>query len=179
MDTNFTFSLIIAEKARKSEHPFSLLIIDSVPAHSRAEYVVMGTLADLQQKLNKHLRDLMRFGDINNALIVVTNQVISKPNTFFGDPTKPIGGYMLGNTAMLRLYLRKSKGEKGISKLVDSPNLSDSEAVFSIKTQGLKGLKAGTSVVFSHKLHAVKDSSLSPPFALFCFAPCQSHPHIF
>jgi DNA repair protein RadA len=128
----------LAEKARGSERPVKLLIVDSVTAHFRAEYVGRGTLADRQQKLNKHLHDLMRFADINNALILVTNQVMAKPDTFFGDPTKPVGGHVLGHTATFRLYLRKSKGEKRIARLVDSPNLPDGEAVFSVTTEGLK-----------------------------------------
>ena len=128
----------LAEKAKGSEKPVRLLIVDSVTAHFRAEYVGRGTLADRQQKLNKHLHDLMRFGDLNNALILVTNQVMSKPDTFFGDPTKPVGGHVLGHTATFRLYLRKSKGEKRIARLVDSPNLPDGEAVFSVTMEGLK-----------------------------------------
>ena len=80
----------------------------------------------------------MRFGDLNNALIMVTNQVMYKPDTFFGDPTKPVGGHVLGHTSTFRLYLRKSKGEKRIARLVDSPNLPDGEAVFSVTTDGLK-----------------------------------------
>ncbi|NYT01894.1 MAG: DNA repair and recombination protein RadA, partial [Methanosarcinales archaeon] len=110
----------LAEKLRKTERPVRLLVVDSVTAHFRAEYVGRGTLADRQQKLNKHLHDLMRFADLNNALIMVTNQVMAKPDTFFGDPTKPVGGHVLGHTATFRLYLRKSKGEKRIARLIDS-----------------------------------------------------------
>ncbi|MDM7912889.1 MAG: DNA repair and recombination protein RadA [Methanotrichaceae archaeon] len=128
----------LAEKARETDKPVRLLIVDSVTAHFRAEYVGRGTLADRQQKLNKHLHDLMRFADLNNALILVTNQVMAKPDTFFGDPTKPVGGHVLGHTATFRLYLRKSKGEKRIARLVDSPNLPDGEAVFSVTMEGLK-----------------------------------------
>ncbi|MDM7934132.1 MAG: DNA repair and recombination protein RadA [Methanothrix sp.] len=128
----------LAESMRGSERPVRLLIVDSVTAHFRAEYVGRGTLADRQQKLNKHLHDLMRFADLNNALILVTNQVMAKPDTFFGDPTKPVGGHVLGHTATFRLYLRKSKGEKRIARLVDSPNLPDGEAVFSVTMEGLK-----------------------------------------
>jgi DNA repair protein RadA len=128
----------LAENLKDSEKPVRLLIVDSVTAHFRAEYVGRGTLADRQQKLNKHLHDLMRFADLNNALILVTNQVMAKPDTFFGDPTKPVGGHVLGHTATFRLYLRKSKGEKRIARLVDSPNLPDGEAVFSVTTEGLK-----------------------------------------
>jgi DNA repair protein RadA len=80
----------------------------------------------------------MRFGDVNNAAIVVTNQVQSKPDAFFGDPTRPIGGHIVGHTATFRLYLRKSKGEKRIARLVDSPNLPEGEAIFSVTTEGLK-----------------------------------------
>jgi len=128
----------LAEKLRDSGKPVRLLIVDSVTAHFRAEYVGRGTLANRQQKLNKHLHDLMRFADLNNALILVTNQVMAKPDTFFGDPTKPVGGHVLGHTATFRVYLRKSKGEKRIARLVDSPNLPDGEAVFSVTTEGLK-----------------------------------------
>ncbi|MCQ8903685.1 MAG: DNA repair and recombination protein RadA [Methanothrix sp.] len=128
----------LAESLRETEHPVRLLIVDSVTAHFRAEYVGRGTLADRQQKLNKHLHDLMRFADLNNALILVTNQVMAKPDTFFGDPTKPVGGHVLGHTATFRVYLRKSKGDKRIARLVDSPNLPDGEAVFSVTMEGLR-----------------------------------------
>ncbi len=128
----------LAEKLKDSEKPVRLLIVDSVTAHFRAEYVGRGTLADRQQKLNKHLHALMRFADLNNALIMVTNQVMAKPDTFFGDPTKPVGGHVLGHTATFRVYLRKSKGDKRIARLVDSPNLPDGEAVFTVTTEGIK-----------------------------------------
>ena len=128
----------LAENLKDGEKPVRLLIVDSVTAHFRAEYVGRGTLADRQQKLNKHLHDLMRFADLNNALILVTNQVMAKPDTFFGDPTKPVGGHVLGHTATFRLYFRKSKGEKRIARLVDSPNLPDGEAVFNVTTDGIK-----------------------------------------
>ena len=118
--------------------PVRLLIVDSLMAHFRAEYVGRGTLADRQQKLNKHMHALLRFGDLFNACVVVTNQVMSKPDTFFGDPTRPIGGHIVGHTATFRLYLRKSKGEKRIVRLVDSPNMPEGEAVIAVTTAGLE-----------------------------------------
>ncbi|MHC1631717.1 MAG: DNA repair and recombination protein RadA [Methanotrichaceae archaeon] len=131
-------ALDLAEELHDSEKPARLLIVDSLIAHFRAEYVGRGTLADRQQKLNKHLHTLHRFTDLNNALVLVTNQVMSKPDAFFGDPTKPVGGHVVGHTATFRIYLRKSKGNKRIARLVDSPNLPDGEAVFSISTEGLQ-----------------------------------------
>ncbi|MCD4845456.1 MAG: DNA repair and recombination protein RadA [Methanosarcinales archaeon] len=127
----------LAEELKDSEKPVRLLVLDSLTAHFRAEYVGRGTLADRQQKLNKHMHDLLKFGDLYNAAVVVTNQVMSKPDAFFGDPTKPIGGHIVGHTATYRLYLRKSKGEKRIARLVDSPCLPEGEAVFSVTSQGL------------------------------------------
>ena len=128
----------LALKLRDTDRPVRLLIVDSLTAHFRAEYVGRGTLADRQQKLNKHMHDLMKFASLYNAAIIVTNQVMSKPDAFFGDPTKPIGGHIVGHTATFRLYLRKSKGEKRIARLVDSPNLPEGEAIFSVTTEGLK-----------------------------------------
>ena len=70
--------------------------------------------------------------------MLVTNQVQSNPDAFFGDPTKPIGGNILGHKSTFRLYLKKSKQDKRIVKLVDAPNLPDGEAVMRVKGVGLK-----------------------------------------
>ncbi|RZN39825.1 MAG: DNA repair and recombination protein RadA [Methanophagales archaeon ANME-1-THS] len=128
----------LAEELKDTDKPVRLLIIDSSTAHFRSEYVGRGTLADRQQKINKHLHDALRFGDLNNAVIMITNQVQVRPDAFFGDPTRPIGGHIVGHTATFRLYLRKSKGDKRIARLVDSPNLPEAEAVFSVTTAGIR-----------------------------------------
>ena len=141
---NSNHQILLAEKAQEiagesqdDEFPVRLLCVDSLTAHFRAEYVGRGELAERQQKLNKHLHDLMRVGDLNNTAVVVTNQVASNPDSFFGDPTQPIGGNILGHTSTFRIYLRKSKGNKRIVKLVDAPNLPDGEAVMRVEEGGL------------------------------------------
>jgi len=128
----------LAEELKSTEKPIRLMIIDSATAHFRSEYVGRGTLADRQQKINKHLHDALRFADLNNAVVMITNQVMVRPDAFFGDPTRPIGGHIVGHTATFRIYLRKSKGEKRIAKLVDSPNLPEAEAVFSVFSEGIR-----------------------------------------
>ncbi|MES3518142.1 MAG: DNA repair and recombination protein RadA [Natronomonas sp.] len=142
---NSNHQILLAEKAKEiakeyedDEYPVRLLCVDSLTAHFRAEYVGRGELADRQQKLNKHLHDLDRVGNLHNAAVVVTNQVQSNPDAFFGDPTKPIGGNILGHKSTFRMYLRKSKGNKRIVKLVDAPNLPDGEAVMRVEGDGLK-----------------------------------------
>jgi len=122
----------LANRLKDEGNPVRLIVVDSLTAHFRAEYVGRGTLADRQQKLNRHLHDLLRFADLYNSAVVVTNQVQAKPDTFFGDPTKPIGGHILGHTATFRLYLRKGKGNLRIARLVDSPYLPEGEAVFAV-----------------------------------------------
>ena len=141
---NSNHQILLAEKAQEiagesqdDEFPVRLLCVDSLTAHFRAEYVGRGELAERQQKLNKHLHDLMRVGDLNNTAVVVTNQVASNPDSFFGDPTQPIGGNILGHASTFRMYLRKSKGNKRIVKLVDAPNLPDGEAVMRVEEGGL------------------------------------------
>ncbi len=128
----------LAVELKTSDMPVKLFIIDSLTAHFRAEYAGRGTLATRQQKLNRHMHELFKLIDENNAVGLVTNQVMSNPGVFFGDPTKPIGGNIVGHTATFRLYLRKSKGGKRIARLVDSPNLPEGEAPFIVEEAGLK-----------------------------------------
>jgi DNA repair protein RadA len=137
---NSSHQMLLVEKVIEmaKEQPGGLLIVDSLTAHFRAEYVGRGALADRQQKLNKHMHDLLRWGDLNNGAVCVTNQVSSKPDAFFGDPTRPIGGHIVGHTATFRIYLRKSKGPKRIARLIDSPHLPEGEAVFTVKQEGIR-----------------------------------------
>ena len=142
---NSNHQILLAEKAQEiaaehedDEYPVRLVCVDSLTAHFRAEYVGRGELADRQQKLNKHLHDIDRVGNLYNAATVVTNQVQSNPDSFFGDPTKPIGGNILGHKSTFRMYLKKSKADKRIVKLVDAPNLPDGEAVMRVQGEGLK-----------------------------------------
>ena len=117
-----------------------LVVVDSLTAHFRAEFVGRGTLADRQQKINKHLHTLMRLAEMHNIAVYVTNQVMSKPDVFFGDPTEAIGGHIVGHASTYRMYLRRGKKGSRVAKLVDSPNLPEAEAAFYIEESGLKDL---------------------------------------
>ncbi len=114
-----------------------LIIVDSLTSHFRSEYIGRGMLAPRQQKLNRHMKELKQLSDVHNALILVTNQVMSKPDSMWGDPTRAIGGHIVGHASTFRLYLRKSKGGRRIARLVDSPNLPEGEAVFTVTAEGL------------------------------------------
>ncbi|AAB90248.1 DNA repair and recombination protein RadA [Archaeoglobus fulgidus] len=128
----------LAEKLKKEGRPVRLIIVDSLMSHFRAEYVGRGTLADRQQKLNRHLHDLMKFGELYNAAIVVTNQVMARPDVLFGDPTKPVGGHIVAHTATFRIYLKKGKDDLRIARLIDSPHLPEGEAIFRVTERGIE-----------------------------------------
>ena len=115
-----------------------LVVLDSLTSQFRSDYTGRGTLATRQQKLNKHLHSLQRLADVHNVAIYVTNQVMARPDIMFGDPTSPIGGHILGHQATFRLYLIKSKGEKRIARLIDSPSLPEGECVFIVNEKGIR-----------------------------------------
>ena len=137
---NSDHQMLLVDKAAEliKEKNIRLLVVDSLTAHFRAEYVGRGTLASRQQKLNRHLHALSKLADLYNVVIFVTNQVMSRPDIMFGDPTAPIGGHIVGHSATYRMYLRKGKGEKRIAKLVDSPCLPDGESLFSVTENGIE-----------------------------------------
>jgi DNA repair protein RadA len=137
---NSSHQMLLVDKVKElsKDNPARLLVVDSLTAHFRAEYIGRGALADRQQKLNRHMHDLLKWSDVNNGVVCVTNQVAAKPDAFFGDPTRPIGGHIVGHTATFRIYLRKSKGPKRIARLIDSPHLPEGEAVFSVIDKGIR-----------------------------------------
>lgn len=138
---NSDHQMLLAEKVEdlvKEGLKVRVIIVDSLTAHFRAEFVGRGTLADRQQKLNKHMHVLAKVGDLHNACVYVTNQVMAKPDAFFGDPTEAIGGNIVAHNSTFRIYLRKGKKGTRVGKLVDSPNLPDGECVFEITEGGIK-----------------------------------------
>jgi DNA repair protein RadA len=141
---NSDHQMLLAEKVedliKKHNLKVKLIVVDSLTAHFRAEFIGRGTLADRQQKLNKHMHTLMKLADVYNLCVYVTNQVMAKPDVFFGDPTAAIGGHIVGHNAMFRVYLRKGKKGSRVAKLVDSPSLPEGEASFYVESGGLRDI---------------------------------------
>lgn len=137
------FLLENADKVIKQNN-IRLIIIDSLTSHFRSEYVGRETLALRQQKLNKHMHKLIRLARAFNAVTVVTNQVMAKPDVFFGDAVHPIGGHIVAHTSHTRIYLRKaSRGPIRIARLVSSPYLPDGEGIFKITQNGIEEAEEG------------------------------------
>ncbi len=116
-----------------------LIIVDSLTGHFRSEYIGREMLAPRQQKLNKHMHKLIRLARAFNAVAVVTNQVMAKPDVFFGDAIHPIGGHIVGHTSNTRFYLRKAAhGPLRIARLVSSPYLPEGEEILKITENGIE-----------------------------------------
>ncbi|MCS7115337.1 MAG: DNA repair and recombination protein RadA [Nitrososphaerota archaeon] len=123
------------------ENNVKLIIIDSLTAHFRSEYIGREMLASRQQKLNKHMHKLIRLARAFNAVAVVTNQVMAKPDMFYGDTVSPVGGHIVGHTSHTRVYLRKaSHGPVRIARLVSSPYLPEGEEIFKITENGIEDI---------------------------------------
>lgn len=136
---NSDHQVLLADKAKDimKEKNIKLLVVDSITAHFRADYIGRGTLANRQQRLNQHIHNLQKIADTYNAAVYITNQVMSRPDILFGDPTAAVGGHVLHHAATYRVYLRKSKGDLRIGKMVDSPNLPEGEALFRVTQDGI------------------------------------------
>ncbi len=132
--------LLIKEASRIIEEKnIKLIIVDSLIGHFRSEYVGRGTLASRQQILNTHLHDLLRLSEVYDELAVLfTNQVSARPDVFYGNPIIHTGGHIVAHGATIRVFLRKGKGEQRIAKVVDAPNIPESDTVFTITEEGIR-----------------------------------------
>lgn len=139
---NSDHQMLLAEKVEdliKKEHlPIKLVVVDSLMGHFRSDFVGRGQLADRQQKLNKHIHTLLRLATSYGLIVYVTNQVMARPDVFFGDPTEAIGGHVLAHGMTTRVYLRKGKKGTRVAKMIDSPYLPESEVAFVITDKGIR-----------------------------------------
>ncbi|TFF89227.1 MAG: DNA repair and recombination protein RadA [Promethearchaeota archaeon] len=153
LDSQETLKKIRVARAYNSEHQIELvnkiekifeengnvrlLIVDSITTHFRSEYIGMSSLHERQQKLNKHLHSLERIADVYNCAVVITNQVLEDPSVIMGDSTKAVGGNIIAHLCQTRVYLRVSRGNKRLARLIDSPVLPEGEVEFKIVNDGI------------------------------------------
>ena len=140
---NSDHQILVLEKADKviQENNVKLIIVDSLTAHFRSEYLGREMLAERQQKLNNHLHRLVRLSRAFNACAVVTNQVMSRPDQFFAMAVEAVGGHIVSHTTHTRVFLRRTaSGPVRICKLISSPYLPEGERIFKITEEGVKDI---------------------------------------
>jgi len=140
---NSDHQILLLEKADKviQENKVKLIIVDSLTAHFRSEYLGREMLAERQQKLNSHLHRLVRLSRAFNACAVVTNQVMSRPDQFFAMAVEAVGGHIVSHTSHTRIFLRRTaSGPVRICRLISSPYLPEGERIFKIPEEGIKDI---------------------------------------
>ena len=136
---NSDHQMLIVSQASSiiEKYNVKLIVVDSLIGHFRGEYAGREMLASRQQKLNRHIHQLLALADAYNLAVIVTNQVMANPATFFGNPNKPTGGHVLAHGSTYRIWLRKGKAGKRIAKIFDSPVHPESECTFMIAENGI------------------------------------------
>ena len=119
--------------------------MDSATALYRSEYEGRGELSARQMHLCKFLRALTKLADTYGVAIVITNQVVAKPDAMFagGGPT-PIGGNIIAHASTTRIALRPGRGGSRTAKLICSPNLPEGEANFAVDGDGARSPLSGS-----------------------------------
>mmetsp|Transcript_8451 Transcript_8451/g.20771 ORF Transcript_8451/g.20771 Transcript_8451/m.20771 type:complete len:329 (-) Transcript_8451:715-1701(-) len=126
--------------ALMAEMKFAVLIVDSIIALYRTDFVGRGELNSRQQHLGKFLKQLQRKCDEFNIAVVISNQVVAQVdgcNSFVPDPKKACGGNIIAHAVQTRLFLKKGKGVNRGCTIQDSPNLPPLTCTFSITGAGI------------------------------------------
>jgi DNA repair protein RadA len=152
LDSTKVLEKILIARAYNSEHQIilinslpelveksgiKLVIMDSMIGHFRGEYIGRGTLAERQQKLGSCLSKLLRVAEAFNISVVLTNQVMSTPDTMYGDPNKPTGGHVMAHACTHRVFLRKGRQNTRLARVIDSPSLPEEKIRFAITAAGV------------------------------------------
>ena len=152
LDSTKVLEKILIARAYNSEHQIilinslpelveksgiKLIIMDSMIGHFRGEYIGRGTLAERQQKLGSCLSKLLRVAEAFNVSVVLTNQVLSTPDTMYGDPNKPTGGHVMAHACTHRVFLRKGRKNTRLARVIDSPSLPEEKIRFAITAAGV------------------------------------------
>lgn len=118
-----------------------LIVVDSLMALMRAEFVGIGMLARRQGVLNNMIHALSRVAETYNCAVLLTNQVATKMmGMFSGDDA--IGGNIVAHGCHIRMMF-KTKGFSSNNSLkrraiiVDAPDLPPEECEFYITSVGI------------------------------------------
>lgn len=118
-----------------------LIVVDSLMALLRAEFVGIGLLARRQSVLNNMIHGLSRVAETYNCAILLTNQVSTKMMGMFS-ADDAIGGNIVAHGCHFRVMF-KTKGFSSNNSLkrraiiVDAPDLPPEEAEFYITSVGI------------------------------------------
>lgn len=131
---------MLSEKYIK-ENNVRLIIVDSLMALFRAEYIGIGMLPKRQAELNKLIHLMSRIAETHNVAILFTNQVAQQMKGSFS-AIDAIGGNIVAHGCHIRVMF-KTKGFQANSDLmrkaviVDAPDLPPDNCDFYITAAGI------------------------------------------
>ncbi len=135
-NTEHQIYVIKEAQSKIKNNNIKIIIVDSIINHFRSEYPGRETLAIRQQKLNTHLHDLMRLAEIFLIPVVITNQIVSSPDTFI-QSKHPAGGNVIAHASSIRIMLEKRTNLR-VARIIDSPKHPMASASFIITEQGIE-----------------------------------------
>jgi DNA repair protein RadA len=124
------------------EENVKLVVVDSMVSHFRGEYLGRENIAQRQQILNRYLHKLLRLSEAYNLAVVITNQVLANPATFYANLELPAGGHVMAHACTHRVKLNRGKSGTRIAKIIDSPYLPEEKAPFIITEKGIEDTEA-------------------------------------
>jgi len=144
------FMISVDEMPRMiNEKNIKLIFLDSLIAPFRSEYVGREILWYRQQLINKLLRKLLNYATVFNLAIVVSNQVVARPEAVYTTDiiaqNPPAGGHIVAHGCATRVYFRKAGESKRIARIIDSSWLPEAECVFKITEKGIEDIEEKTS----------------------------------
>lgn len=118
-------------------HGVKLVVVDSLIAQFRNEYKGRGELASRQQEINSVIGLLLRVARANDVAVVITNQMVSKPDSMYSNPDNPAGGHVIGHGNSIRVLLRLGGKGSRLARIDDSSFLPEDTARYWITEAGV------------------------------------------
>lgn len=139
--TDHQLQMVRAAEVAIKEKNAKLIIVDSLMALMRAEYVGIGMLAARQQVLNKLIHDLSRIAETYNIAVLLTNQVMTVMKGTFA-ANDAIGGNIVAHGCHFRVHFKSSgfsfnQTLERVATIVDAPDLPPESAKFYITEAGI------------------------------------------
>lgn len=130
-NVSFLEAFVKGELPKHLKEGARTIVVDTITALYRAEFVGRESLAERQQRLHYLIDWFRRHARIFGALVIFTNQVMDVPEAFMSGVKRPAGGNVLAHAVNARFMMaRPSKQrEEGHMWPLDVPGMPPSEKI--------------------------------------------------
>ncbi len=137
-NTELLFSYVDRLEETIPKNNIKLVVLDSIAATFRAEYIGKEKLVARQQAIMRLADKLVSLAVEFDIAIVVTNQIIAAIDQFlYGTGEEPALGFAWAHRPQQRVFLRKSRGTSRIARLFDSSRFPEREILFYVTEKGI------------------------------------------